>query len=177
MTEHDTLAAASGDTDVLPDDTTEGLDIAARPSRRLEIAVAVTALVLSVTALILSRAIHLRMGAGGIDAKWWPTVLSILAALLSAILLAMSMFGPAISRGELEAGHHDGRVRMLLALALSALYVMAWTSLGYIVPTLVYLAALLWVFGLRSWKGLVTFPLVTTTFIYGLFHFMLRVPL
>jgi len=70
MTEHDTLAAASGDTDVLSDDATEGLDIAARPSRRLEIAVAVTALVLSVTALILSRAIHLRMGAGGIDPQW-----------------------------------------------------------------------------------------------------------
>lgn len=177
MTKLDMLATAPGDTSVLPGDAAGENDIAARPSRRLEIIIAVTALVLSVTALILSRNIHLRMDTGGLNPRWWPTVLSILATVLSSILIGMSMFGPAMSRGELESGHHDGWVRMALALALSALYVLAWGSIGYVIPTAVYLAALLWVFGLRSWKGLIAFPLVTTAFIYGLFHFMLRVPL
>lgn len=177
MTEPKTLAATPGDTDVLPGEPVEEFDFAAKPSRRLEIAIAVTALVFSVTALVLSRNIYLRMGSGGLDPKWWPTLLSIMAAVLSSILLGMSLFGPASSRGELESAHEDGWKRMLSALTLSALYAFAWSLAGYLVPTVLYLAALLWVFGLRSWKGLIAFPLITTAFIYGLFHFMLRVPL
>lgn len=176
MAEPEKLATQSGDTIVSPDDTAE-FDLAAMPSRRLEIVTAVVALILSIVALVLSRNIYLRMGAGGLDPKWWPTLLSILAAGLSAILIGLALFGPAQSRGELESSHHDGWVRMLLALALSTLYALAWWVFGYLVPTAIYLFALLWVFGLRSWKGLVAFPLVTTAFIYGLFHFLLRVPL
>jgi hypothetical protein len=172
-----TPLAASGDTFVSPDDTVAESDIAARPSRRLEMIAAVSALILSGTALILSRNIDLRMDTGGLNPRWWPTVLASLASVLSAILIGLSMFGPTIGRGDLESAHSDGWVRMALALALSFLYVLAWSSIGYVVPTIVYLAASLWVFGLRSTKGLIAFPLITTAFIYGLFHFMLRVPL
>lgn len=177
MTELDKLSASTGDTSVSPVETAAEPDFSARPSRPLEIFIAGTALVLSVIALVLSQNIYLRMGGGGLDPKWWPTLLSILCACLSAILVGMSLFGPAASRGELEAGHRDGWVRMLVALALSALYVFAWWQVGYVIPTAIYLFALLWVFGLRSWKGLVAYPVITTGFIYGLFHFMLRVPL
>lgn len=177
MTERNSLAASPGSTDVLSGEVADELDLAAPPSRRLEITVAITALVLSVTALILSRNIHLRMGSGGLDPKWWPTLLSVLAAVLSSVLIGFALFGPAASRNELESSHHDGWVRMLLALTLSVLYALAWSFFGYVVPTVLYIAALLWVFGLRSWRGLLAFPIVTTAFIYSLFHFMLRVPL
>ena len=177
MTELDKRAAAAGDPQVSPAETSEELDFSAPQSRPLEIIIAVVALILSVTALVLSQNIRLRMGGGGLDPKWWPTLLSILAAILSAILVGFSLFGPTASRGELEAGHRDGWVRMLTALALSALYVFAWWQVGYPIPTVVYLFALLWSFGLRSWKGLIAFPLITTAFIYGLFHYLLRVPL
>jgi hypothetical protein len=66
---------------------------------------------------------------------------------------------------------------MLLALALSALYVFAWSHLGYVGPTLVFNLVLLRIFGLRSWKALGVYSVVTTAFIYGLFHYLLRVPL
>jgi hypothetical protein len=177
MAEPDKLATESGDTMVSPDEWAADPDLAASPSRRLEIATALTALLLSIIALILSRGIYLRMGAGGLDPKWWPTLLSIVSAGLSALMIGLALFGPAQSRGDLESSHHDGWVRMLLALALSTLYALAWWWLGYVIPTIIYLFALLWVFGLRSWKGLIAFPLVTTAFIYGLFHFLLRVPL
>src|SRR5690606_31269956 len=127
---------------------------AAPPSRRLEIAIGAMALAFSLLALWLSRDITLRMGGGGIDPKWWPTVLSVVAAGLSAILVGMSLFAPPMSRGDVEASEKDGWVRMLAALALSALYVAAWSLAGYVVPTLVFTAVLLFVFGLRSWKGL-----------------------
>lgn len=177
MTGPQTLATSSGDTTVLPDETVVELDYSAQPSRWLEIAIALAALMLSIIALVLSRNMYLRMGSGGVDPKWWPTLLSMLAGALSALLVGMSLFGPAMSRGELEASAQGGWVRMLLALTLSALYVFAWSSIGYVVPTVVFIAALLWVFGLRSWKGLAIFSVVTTAFIYGLFHLVLRVPL
>lgn len=177
MTELDKLTASTGDTLVSPVETAGEPDFSARPSRPLEIIIAVAALALSVLALVLSQNIRLRMGGGGLDPKWWPTLLSILSACLAAILVGMSLFGPAANRGDLEAGHRDGWVRMLIALALSALYVFAWWQFGYLIPTAIYLFALLWSFGLRSWKGLIAFPVITTGFIYGLFHFMLRVPL
>jgi hypothetical protein len=177
MTGPQTLATSSGDTTVLPDETVVELDYSAQPSRWLEIAIALAALMLSIIALVLSRTMYLRMGSGGVDPKWWPTLLSMLAGALSALLVGMSLFGPAMSRGELEASEQGGWVRMLLALTLSALYVFAWSSIGYVVPTVVFIAALLWVFGLRSWKGLAIFSVVTTAFIYGLFHLVLRVPL
>lgn len=177
MTELNQLAGSSGDISMSPDEATDEPDIAARPSRPLEIVIAVTALALSVVAIILSQNIYLRMGGGGLDPKWWPTVLSSIAAGLSTILVGFALFGPTISRGDLESVPKDGWPRMLVALALSALYVFAWSFVGYVVPTAIYLFALLWLFGLRAWKGLVIFPLVTTAFIYGLFHYMLRVPL
>lgn len=176
MTGLEKLAASSGGL-APPDETVAEYDFSASPSRRLEIAIAVTALALSVVALVLSRNIYLRMGAGGLDPKWWPTLLSVLAGGLSAILVAMSLFGPAMGRGDLESSHRDGWTRMLTALTLTILYVVAWWGLGYVLPTAVYLLALLWVFGLRSPRGLIVFPVITTAFIYGLFHFLLRVPL
>lgn len=176
MTEPNGLALSSGDV-TSPDDVDAEPDFTAAPSRVLELAIAIVALALSVTALILSQNIRLRMGGGGIDPKWWPTVLSIAGATLSAILLGMAAFWPPLSRGEVEASTREGWVRMLLALALSALYVYAWSTIGYLIPTVLFTAILLWVFGLRSWKGLVIFPIATTAFIYGLFHYLLRVPL
>jgi hypothetical protein len=176
MTEPQELSISSGDA-LSPDETVVEPDHSAQPSRRLEIVIAVAALVLSVTALLLSRNIQLRMGAGGIDPKWWPTLLSVFASVLSALLVGMSLFGLPMSRGDLEESERDGWIRMLVSLILCALYVFAWSHIGYVAPTLVFIAALLWVFGLRSWTGLAIFPVVTTALIYGLFHYVLRVPL
>ena len=150
---------------------------AAVPSRRFEIVIAAVALALSLLALYLSRSIHLRMGAGGIDPKWWPTVLSIVAGSLSALLLSIALFGGPAERDDLESAHRAGLARTLIALALSALYVFAWSRFGYVVPTLAYLAALLWTFGARSPLALILYPALTTTFIYALFRMLLRVPL
>jgi len=169
------LAVSSGGT--TPPDETISEHVPAEPSRRLEIIIAAAALALSIVAVVLAATIRLRMGGGGLDPRWWPTVLASSAAVLSAILLAFALFAPLAGRGDLEAMHADGRVRMLLALALSVLYALAWQTVGYIGPTLIYLVALLWLFGLRGWKGLVAFPIITTALIYGLFHLMLRVPL
>lgn len=178
MTDRSELRETSGGTKVPPDNAIPDYDeYGAAPSRRMEITIALVALALSILAIVLSRSIELRMGGGGIDAKWWPTMLSSGAAVLSGFMLLSAFALPLADREDLEGAQRDGWVRMFIALALSALYVFAWWRFGYIVPTLVYLLALLLAFGVRSWLVLILFPVATTGFIYGLFHLLLRVPL
>lgn len=177
MIEPQKLASTSGGTDVSPGEPAAEPDYSAKPSRTLEIAIAVVALVLSVAALVLSRDIVLRMGGGGIDPKWWPTMLSCCGIALSLVLLLQAFLSTSSHRGDLLAIERRGWTRMIVSLTLSAVYVFAWSRFGYVVPTIIFTGALLWVFGLCSWKGLVIFPVAVAIFIYGLFHLLLRVPL
>src|SRR5690606_26031182 len=98
-------------------------------------------------------------------------------AVLSGFMLISALALPLADREDLEGAQKEGWARMFIALALSALYVFAWWRFGYIAPTLIYLLALLLVFGVRSRLVLILFPVLTTAFIYGLFHLLLRVPL
>jgi hypothetical protein len=55
---------------------------------------------------------------------------------------------------------------------------MAWTLSGnFVVPSVVLLVLLMWVNDGRGLKALVFYPILTVTFIYLLFHTLLRVPL
>lgn len=177
MSEQISLKTGTGDSSLSPEADLDEPDFRATPSRTLEIATASIAIALSALAFYLSYNIDLRMDPGGINARWWPSVLSILAFILSAILLITAFAVTKIDRGEVEQSNAEGWSRMLKSLALTGLYVFAWSQVGYLVPTIVYLVALLWFFGLRSIKALCLYSLVTTFFIYGLFHYMLRVPL
>lgn len=175
MTELTQLRETSGGERSLPDETVSP-DFTAKPSRSLEVVVGAVALGLSLLAWYLSQNIHVRMGGGGVDPKWWPTVLSIAASILSACMLVAALIRQE-DRSDLLQTTRDGWKRIVLGLLLTALYVFAWWQIGYVVPTALFLAALLWLFGVRSWKPLILFPVLTTALIYGLFHLLLRVPL
>lgn len=142
-----------------------------------EAVTAITALGLSVLAIVLSQNINLRMGDSGLNARWWPTVLSSSSALLSTMLVLSALFLPVEADEEAQAAQKDGWLRVIIVLAISSLYVFAWARIGYIIPTAIYLFALLWTFGVRSKIVLFLYPVLTTAFIYLLFHKMLRVPL
>jgi hypothetical protein len=177
MSEHISLSTSTGDSSLSPEAELNEPDFRAPPSRSLEIATASIALALSALAFYFAYNIELRMDPGGINARWWPSVLAISASVLSGILLVVSLTVKEIDRGDVEASNAKGWSRVLKALAVSSLYVFAWSQIGYFVPTLVYLVALLWIFGLRSLVAMGLYSLITTGFIYGLFHYMLRVPL
>jgi hypothetical protein len=148
-----------------------------KPLRLKEIIIAAMALGLSILAIILSQNINLLMGDSGLDARWWPTVLSTAAAILSGLLLFCSIFLPVEEAEDFEPAQKEGWLRIFVVLTVSALYVFAWSRFGYIIPTAVYLFVLLWTFSVRSKMVLVLYPVLTTAFIYILFHTMLRVPL
>lgn len=153
------------------------IDITARPSRTMEIVVAAVGLAASLAGLLFAGQVELRAETGGIDPRWWPTVLSIGSAVLSAALLVVALVRPPFDRSDLETISEGGWRRLLLASVVAAGYVAAWQLIGYLPATLVFLALLVWVFGGRGWKTLVLFPVLTTAFTYLLFHTLLKVPL
>lgn len=165
-------ASAPGGTPV--DDVTSR---AARSSRRLEIGAALATLLASGGLLMLAFRISVRTETGGVDPRWWPLVLSGVGLALSALLLVVALVRPPFERDDLEVTGRDGWTRLVLAVIIAALYLVAWDLVGFVIPTLVFLIALLWVFGRRRWKGLIIFPIAMTAFIYGLFDFVLKVPL
>ncbi len=151
--------------------------LVARPSRRLEVGVAIASLAVSAASLILALGISVRTETGGVDPRWWPLVLAGVGLALSFLLLVVSVARPPFERDDLEVASRAGWVRLVLAVAASAAYIAAWDLVGFVVPTVLFLAVLLWVFGQRRWIGLVVFPVAMTAFIYGLFQLVLKVPL
>lgn len=156
---------------------TDAPDTIAAPNRAMEITVAVVGLVAGLAGILLARGVELRAETGGIDPRWWPTVLSIGSAALSAALLVVALVRPPFDRSDLERVSAGGWRRLLLAVVIAAGYVAAWQAVGYLVATVVFLAILVWVFGGRGWKTLILFPVLTTGFTYLLFHTLLKVPL
>jgi hypothetical protein len=155
----------------------DAADVVAQPSRRMEMMVAATGLIVSITGLLLAGRIEVRAETGGIDPRWWPTVLSIGSAVLSAALLIVALARPPFDRSDLERISAGGWRRLLLAGVVAAGYVVVWQLVGYLPGTVLFLAVLVWVFGGRGWKTLVLFPVITTAFTYLLFHTLLKVPL
>src|SRR5690606_36267098 len=124
MTELTQLRETSGGKQSLPDETVSP-DFSAQPSRSLELVVGVVALGLSLLAWYLSQNIHVRMGGGGVDPKWWPTVLSIAASILSFCML-VTAFTRAEDRSDLMQATLDGWKRVVSGLVLTSIYVFAW---------------------------------------------------
>jgi hypothetical protein len=142
----------------------------------LEVASALVALVVLGGVAFLARRIEVRTETGGIDPRWWPELLGTVGVCLAVALLVVVLARP-LDRGELEATTREGFVRLAVTVAITAAYLVLWPMLGFLVVTPILLLALLVVFGGRGWRGLIGFPVLTTAFVYLLFHTLLEVPL
>jgi hypothetical protein len=159
------------------------------PSRRMEVLLAVGALVLMAVLLVLVSQIELRReaGPGQIDARFWPTVIGWTGVAVAVWRLVVTLTSPPDDREGLEQVQVGGPVRLLLTLGAAVAFVAVWNlrsvvALGYefqVFPfaAVVLLVGLTWVYGGRGWKALVLFPVATTALIYVLFHTLLRIPL
>lgn len=146
--------------------------------RRSEVITAVVLLALSALALAGARAVEITAQSVWPTARWWPTVLSVLALALSAVLLVVSIVRSPTSDPDLEPINHTGLRRALATVALCVLFVLAWRyAYSFLVPCALLMAALLWVHGCRRWKPLVIFPLAMTVGIFVIFQLLLQVPL
>lgn len=159
------------------------------PSRLMEVSFAVLALTLCTTYLVLGTQIELRREAapGQIDARFWPLLLGTIGVATSVALSAIAIAKPPASREDLEHIRPGGIARAVATSLFTIGFVALWSvssvvALGYrieIFPiiTAIYMLALLLLYGLRNWIGLVVYPLAVTAFIYVLFGMLLRIPL
>ena len=159
------------------------------PNKVMEIATAVLSLVVMVLVLVLSTQITLRSetSPGQIDARFWPTALSIAGIVLSVAQLGIAIGRPAPDREDLDVVRRAGYLRVASTLLVTAVFVIVW-NIGSVVAfgfrielfpyaATIYLAALIAIYGARSWRAYVLFPLPMAMLAYLLFSVVLRIPL
>lgn len=180
---HDEIAPES-----IPDDA-----YVAPPSRRLELVIASASVALSALVVYLASHIAVRHETGGVDPRWWPTVLGSVALTLSLLLLVVAIVRPPFDREDVTSATRRGWIRCVAAMALSCVFIALWSTLSFsftvglpglrltftafIVVLPLYVAGLVAMFGGRGLKALVVFPAIVSVVIYVLFHLLLKVPL
>ncbi len=159
------------------------------PSKPLEITFAAIALAVSAGYLALAMRIPLRREVlpGQIDARFWPTLIAVAAIAASVALLVIAITRPAPTREDIERIQPGGVVRVVVTLALSAVFIALWAVgsvvlFGYrfeLFPILAGLltAALMLVYGHRRWLSLIIYSVSVAAFIYIVFGMLLRIPL
>lgn len=157
--------------------TQEDQFIAAAPSRTLDLIIGGVTLAASVMFVILSLGISSRVDAGGFAPREWPLLLSCLAVFLSLWILVGAFLGEPWDRDDLEAAWRPGWTNLVGTAVVVILYVLAWDAFGYLIPTALFLAALLLIYGVRRPLPLILFPVAVTGGIHLVFHEILRVPL
>lgn len=98
--------------------------------------------------------------------------------LISLILIAQS-FRPSFKEkaGRIDFRLTYSRVKPLLLLGLSILYVLAIFELGYFASTLVFLFAASWLVGMRELKPIAITAVVLIPLMYAFFVVFLQAPL
>lgn len=156
----------------------DALEHQASPSRPLEKAVAFVLVAGSCAALIGARNIEVANETGGYDPRWWPTIIAVIALLLSLMLGIVAFFRPPFTRDEVDSISDGGWTRLGATAVVTVIFVFGWHLSGnFVVPCAFFLGALIWSYGGKGVKTVLVFPVVTTAMIYVLFHTILKVPL
>ena len=141
-----------------------------------EITIALTAVALTGSVLLLANAIELRLELPGLTPRSWPTFLGALGLALSLILLITALVkapGPSDNESTTRAGW----IKLLLAVAATIAFIVVWPLTAFVVAAPVFVSAVTAIGGGRGIRALVIYPVVMTGALYAMFNLLLRVPL
>lgn len=122
-----------------------------------------------------ANALDLSAADGSIGPGWWPTVLGGLLVAGAVAIGVVALRRPDPVPEDRVNAHGLGRLGAVVAAIV--LYGIGWYYFHFLLVTVVFLSALLFVTGGRGLKALVVFPVLTAAVLYGLFGLLLRVPL
>lgn len=165
------------DAAVLPGDLPEDDRLLKNLPYRLRELIPVAAAVgLGITAFVLMREITVH-GRGELGPLFWPTMLAWALIGLGVLLVFTNVL-----RGVRPADIPDdmtwwGIVRVVLTALVLIAYLMLFNVLQFWLITILVVAALTALYGERSWKSLVIFPVVIGAILHLLFVILLKVPL
>lgn len=159
--------------------TTDGFEMG--PARRLArinvrgLFVALSVALLGGTMMLPIHGLELSAADGSIGPGWWPAVLggTLVAGAVAIALVAFKQPEPMLE--QRVSSHGLGRLGAVITAII--LYGIGWQFFHFILVTVVFLSALMYVTGGRGVKALVVFPVLTAAVLYGLFGMLLQVPL
>lgn len=141
-----------------------------------EITIALTAVALTGSVLLLANAIELRLELPGLTPRSWPTFLGALGLGLSLILLITALV-KAPGPNDNESTTRAGWIKLLLAVAATIAFIVVWPLTAFVVAAPVFVSAVTAIGGGRGIRALVIYPVVMTGALYAMFNLLLRVPL
>lgn len=149
---------------------------AAPPAPLLERAVAAVVIVLGLAMLLGARGIEVRNETGGIDPRWWPTVIAVGILAMGLWMLYNALF-TTIER-TVDPAQRSGWISVLATVGGLIAMVVAWQfGVPFLILAPLFLIGTNWVYGLRRWTTLLLFPGVITLLIFLIFRLMLKVAL
>ncbi|PXA68322.1 tripartite tricarboxylate transporter TctB family protein [Cryobacterium arcticum] len=142
-----------------------------------EITIALTAVALTGSVLLLANAIELRLELPGLTPRSWPTFLGALGLGLSLILLITALVKAPRPSDDNEATTRAGWIKLLLAVAATIVFIVVWPLTAFVVAAPVFVSAVTAIGGGRGIRALIIYPVVMTGALYAMFNLLLRVPL
>lgn len=106
---------------------------------------------------------------------FYPTILSWMLIALGIILLAQSFILKQIDIKGLFSSKKNKFIYKICGIGV--IYCMMLPLIGFIVTTLIYLAVLSYILGLRKRKFLILLPIVATALIVFIFEILFQIPL
>lgn len=138
---------------------------------------AVAVLIFGGWMLMQARAITVRNETGGLDPRWWPTVIAVGITLCGVWMLVNALLRVNIDR-DVEASRRTGWMQMIITVVGIAAVLLAWNlGVSFVLLGPVFLVVLNWIYGLRKWTSLLLFPGIIAVLLYSVFQLLLRVPL
>lgn len=127
-------------------------------------------------ALVLSLTLPENVATKGVGIRWWPAVISGAGLGLGFLGLVYAIVRSTVFVPD-EPRASNGHSRLLAIIGCLVGYGILWYFIDFRLSTLILFAALVWVAGGRTWKGLVLFPILSTAALWLLFGYFLKVPL
>lgn len=149
----------------------------AAPSPVMERVAAGVVLAFGVLMLVGARGIVLRNETGGIDPRWWPSVIAAGIIICGIWMLANALLGVGIDR-DVDPSRREGWIQMLVTVGGLAVVLVLWhLGITFLVLGPLFLVVINWVYGLRKWTSLLLFPGIIAALLYLVFRLLLKVPL
>ena len=154
--------------------------------KRDDLFIALILCILGITVFFLSGTIQTMLlveRSSIVNSQFYPKLLSLLLVFCGVLLGVQAAVrkrvqsgGPEREEGN-QAGGSEGMSRILITGAVSVLYLLLFLPLGFLLSTVLFMAALLVLLGGRTWHGIAIPAILVPVGIYVLFRFLLGVPL
>ena len=139
--------------------------------------IAVAAILLALAGYVLVAANALPFGTFHVpQTAFFPKILALLLLMLSGVLLAQTLVGTEVRRAS-ERIPPEGWIRIGVTLAMLATFALVLERVGFLLATFLLMVILLRSIEAQNWRKLIAVALATAVISYGLFAWLLGVPL